>query len=222
MDATVQTNTRARYERTTDPRRMLTHKLLHEAIRKDWEDIRGFLPARTATYLEYRARARKAQAWNEGEGQVTIDLPLNDGWYVPDGNPFALPNGRKSSADDPEALYLVRHQDIPFSGPVGRDYDFFDGRGVGAFDDWSKASGVALVGREAVEPQVKTPEQELVKVADPQSLLQRAAQLRDLATLLSQIRRRDLNGDFVTRMIPLELLKEAELLTRIARELEKK
>lgn len=143
--ATVQANIGARYEKTRDPRRMLTHKLLNEAIRTDWDSIKKFLPARTATYLEYQVSARKAQAWNEGEQRVSIDLPLKDGWYVPDGNPFAIPNGRQSSSEDPEALYLSRYQDRSFSGPVGRDdYDFDGRRYVYANGNWSNDSEMTL------------------------------------------------------------------------------
>ena len=80
-----------KYEKTTDPRRMMTHAVLNEAIRTDWENVRGFLPARTATLLIYKGGATKAKARNEGEAEVSIDLPLKDGWYVPDGNPFAIP-----------------------------------------------------------------------------------------------------------------------------------
>ncbi|MDO8554745.1 MAG: hypothetical protein Q7S22_08100 [Candidatus Micrarchaeota archaeon] len=148
---TVQVNG-PRYEKTTDPKRMLTHAVLSEAIRRDWENIRSFLPARTATSLEYQAGARKAKAWNEGEGKISIDLPLEDGWYVPDGNPFAIPNGQKTNAENPDALYLYRHQDRSFSGPVGRDDYFVYRRYVFTFDGWSDASGVALVGRFAAAP----------------------------------------------------------------------
>jgi hypothetical protein len=55
-----------KYEKTTDPRRMMNHAVLSKAILTDWENVRGFLPARTATSLSYKAGATKAQAWNEG------------------------------------------------------------------------------------------------------------------------------------------------------------
>jgi hypothetical protein len=139
----------AKYEKTADPKRMMSHALLTEAIRKDWDAIKAFLPARVATYIEYGAGKTKAQAWDEGKRKISIDLPLKDGWYVPDGNPFAIPNGRKSDRDNPDALFLVRYQNRAFSGPLARDFvgHYFDGRrGVYANDDWSGASGVALIG----------------------------------------------------------------------------
>ena len=88
---------------------MMTNALLTEAIRKDWDAIKAFLPARTATYLRYDKGAKNAVAWNEGGKETKIPLPLQDGWYVPE-NPFAIPNGKPSNRDDPDALYLVRHQ----------------------------------------------------------------------------------------------------------------
>lgn len=218
--AAVQADKRAKYERTTDPRRMLTHKLLDEAIRKDWENIRGLLPARTATSLSYAAGARKAQAWNEGEGKVTIDLPLQDGWYAPDGNPFVLPNGRKSSADDPEALYLVRHQDREFSGPVGRgDDDVYGRRVVGAGDDWSVDSGVALVGRGATAPLVEVPKDELVKIADPKVLRERASHLQAAATELTERLGSSLTKEDYARLVK-PTLDEAAFLIELAGKIE--
>lgn len=121
MGATaVQANGGQKYERTTDPRRMLTHKLLTEVIRTDWENVSGFLPARTATSIRYDKGATKAVAWDEGGKETKIDLPFEDGWYVSDGNPFAIPNGRESNKADPDALFLMRHRDKRFSGPLGR------------------------------------------------------------------------------------------------------
>src|SRR3989344_9605162 len=101
MDATAVQVTR-KYERTTDPRRMLTHKLLDEAIRKDSQstNVLELLPARTATSIRYEKAATKAVAWNEGGKETKIDLPLENGWYVPDGNPFAIPNGESSNSND--------------------------------------------------------------------------------------------------------------------------
>ncbi|MFH2024129.1 MAG: hypothetical protein ABIJ10_07490 [Candidatus Micrarchaeota archaeon] len=177
-----------RFEKTTDPKRMLTHALLDEALQNHFQKVVHCLPARTSTFIRYESGATKAKARNEGESEVSIDLPLQDGWYLPDGNPFAIPNGRGSTVDDPNALYLVRHQDRDFSGPLGRGYSwcgYYRGRGVGAFG-WSFDSGVALVGREATAPMVEVPKEKLASVADPQKLRDDAAQLRQIAETLQE------------------------------------
>ena len=141
-----------KYEKTNDPKRMMTHAELDDAIKNDYENIKDFLPCRTATYLEYKAGGTEALVWNEGENTRTrITLPLDNGWYLPDGNPFAIPNGRESTIDDPDALYLVRHQDREFRGPLGRGDGcggwgvYSGGRDVDACYFWSSDSGVALV-----------------------------------------------------------------------------
>ncbi|MDO8553917.1 MAG: hypothetical protein Q7S22_03870 [Candidatus Micrarchaeota archaeon] len=151
VSTTVQANPRPKYERTTDPRRMLTHAVLSEVIRTDWENVKGVLPARTATSIRYDKGATKAVAWDEGGRETKIHLPLQDGWHISDGNPFAIPNGQRSNAQNPDALYLYRSQDRSFSGPVGRGGFVGDYRGrvVDAVDGWSDVSGVALIGRES-------------------------------------------------------------------------
>ncbi|MDD5340114.1 MAG: hypothetical protein PHV13_02590 [Candidatus ainarchaeum sp.] len=140
----------AKYEKTADPKRMLTHALLNEAILKDLKNVGGFLPARTATFLEYKAGATTAMAWNEGEGKISINLPLQNGWYVPDGNPFAIPNGRPTKAYEQDALCLYRYQDRDFSGPLWRvgwaGIKRFD---VMAYNYGSTVLGVALIGCDA-------------------------------------------------------------------------
>ncbi len=181
MGATAVQDNRAKYEKTTDPKRMINHALLNEAIRTDWDAIKTFLPARTATSMRYDKGAKTAHAWNEGGKETKIDLPLNDGWYVPDGNPFAIPNGKSSNRDDPNALYLYRHQNQSFSGPLGRGYGF-GGRRRDVIADvyWSYDSGVALVGgRGATAPLVKVPEGRLVEITDPETL-------REIANKLSK------------------------------------
>lgn len=143
---------------------MFSHRQLSVTIRNDWNNVRGFLPAKTSTSVAYEAGARKAKAWDYGKGKVIIDLPPEDGWYVPDGNDFGIPNGRKSSADDPDALYLVRFKRYAFSGRVSRGELFDDGGrvvGLCAIEDWSFDSGVALI--------------------DPKALVQRAQQLETAA-----------------------------------------
>ncbi|MDO8554088.1 MAG: hypothetical protein Q7S22_04735, partial [Candidatus Micrarchaeota archaeon] len=128
--------------------RMMTHAALNEAIRRDWKNVKEFLPARTATSIRYEKGATKVVAWNEDGSETKIDMPLNNGWYVPDGNPFSIPNGRPSSKEDSNALYLYRYQDRSFNGPVGLADDPVgdSGRFVGATDNWSDVAGVALVG----------------------------------------------------------------------------
>lgn len=222
MAATVQVNS-GKYEKTTDPKRMLTNSVLTEVIRRDWESIKGFLPCRTATSIQYNAGATKAIAWNEGENPTSIDLPLNDGYYVPDGNPYAIPNGKESNRRDPEALYLVRHQDRDYSGPLGRGYYWGDGggrRGVGANGYWSLASGVALVnGRGAAAPLVAVPAEKLAEIEDPKALLQRAAQLRTAATELTERLGPMLSTDAYERLIK-PTLDEAAFLTELAGKIE--
>ncbi len=195
--AAVQAKCGQKYEETMDPRRMLTHKLLNEAIRNDWENVRGFLPARTATSMRYDGGATKAKAWNEGESEVSIDLPLQNGWYVPDGNQFAIPNGRKSSSYDPDALHLVRHQYDKFSGSLVRGFSCFGSAGderIVYADYWSGDSGgVALIGRPEERSSLGTSERSslgeatalLVDIADPKALVQRAEQLETAAKELA-------------------------------------
>lgn len=129
-------------------------------------------------------------AWNEGGSETRIALPLNDGWYVPDDNPFAIPNGQPSNRDNPEALYLVRYQNRQFSGPLGRGYDWDVGyrvRVVYAVVNWSCGSGVALADASAsLAPQVRVPQEKLVEVADPQTLRADAVQLTRIAETLMQ------------------------------------
>jgi len=218
---TVQANGGPKYEKTVDPRRMLTHATLSEAIRTDWDVVKRFLPARTATSLRYAKAATKAVAWNEGGSETKIDLPFQDGWYVPDGNPFAIPNGQKSDAENPDALYLYRYQDRSFNGPVGRDGIVFDyrGRGVFADDYWSDASGVALVGREATAPLVGVSKENLVDVADPKALLQRAEQLEAMANDFSQRFKSMLTTETHQRFVT-EPLEVATMLRELAGKIE--
>jgi len=150
--AAVQVDSRNKYERTTDLRRMFTHRQLQEAIRNDSQsNILELLPARTATSIRYGRGAKTAQAWNEDGKETKIGLPLKDGWYVPDGNPFAIPNGKKSNRDNHEALYLMRHQDREYNGLLGcgtGEVDFIGWeRIVWAGNFWPDVSGVALIGR---------------------------------------------------------------------------
>ncbi|MFH1520629.1 MAG: hypothetical protein ABID61_03225 [Candidatus Micrarchaeota archaeon] len=210
-----------KYEKTTDPRRMMIHAVLSEAIRTDWENVRGFLPARTATLLIYERGATKAKAHNEGEAEVSIDLPLKDGWYVPDGNPFAIPNGKASNRDNPDALYLYRYQDRSFSGPLGRGLGFNvdNRRDVNANVYWSNDSGVALIGREATAPRVGVPEEKLVDVANPKTLVQRAELLETVAKGLTERLGAVLSVDAHASLIK-PILDEAAFLRELAGKIE--
>lgn len=224
-----------------DPRKMMPHKVLNNAIRTNWHNIRKFLPAITATSISYGKGATKAKAWNEGESQVNIDLPLNDGWYVPDGNPFAIPNGRQSSSEDPGALYLCRHQDRSYNGPVGRFdvyvFFFYRRRVVDAYDYWSGASGVALIGqvaeqlerpkpqggfdrgRGATAPLVELPKEALAKVMDPKSLVQKAEQLEAMANDFSQRFGAMLTAETHQRFVTVPL-ETAKMLREVAGKIE--
>lgn len=163
----------AKYERTNDKGRMLTSGPIAQAIinavrrkfanQEPESNIFDVLPGRAATSMRYGKGAKTAMVWDDGKTETKIDLPLKDGWYDSDGNPFGVPNGKPSTRDDPDALYLYRHQDRKFSGPVGLgDFIGFGGgrRGFYAYDvwcgSWSDVSGVALVeGREATTRDVK-------------------------------------------------------------------
>jgi hypothetical protein len=177
------------YERTKDLKRMLNSRQLAEAIINETKrkmagqepetNIFYLLSVNAATFICYDAGAKKADVWNEGEEKVKIDLPLQDGWYLSDGNPFGIPNGNKSTREDPQALCLVRHQDRSFNGPVGFGHalcrwfgtDYW--RDVNAYFDWSGGSGVALIeGRDAAA---------LFDITDPTALRERAAQLKTAA-----------------------------------------
>lgn len=209
-----------KYEKTTDPRRMMTHTVLNEAIRTDWENVGVLLPARTATLLSYERGAIKAKAHNEGETEVSIDLPLKDGWYVPDGNPFSIPNGRESKKNDPDALYLYRHQNRSFSGPVGRGVYFgVVRRGVNAFYDLSGGSGVALIGREATAPLVGVPKEKLIDVVDPKTSVQRAELLETVAKELTERLGTLLTPEAYARLIK-PILDEAAFLRELAGKIE--
>lgn len=146
----------SKYRITKDPKKMMTSKELYEAIENDYDNIKDFLPCRTSTYLEYTAGSTNALIWNEGETEKTkIYLPLQDGWYVTDEK-YKIPNGEKSSSDNPKARYLARHQDRSFSGPVGLGYGIGYGgrRGFYAFIYWSLDSGVEKIENNTSKPLV--------------------------------------------------------------------
>jgi hypothetical protein len=206
INATVQAGGRARYERTTDPKRMMVHSLLNEAIRTDFENIKGVLPARVGTCIRYDKGATTAIAWNEGGSEIKINLPFEDGWYVPDGNPFAIPNGKPSNRDNPDALHLWRYQDRKYAGPLGRGHYWCDGdteRRVHAEGIWSDAPGVALVAGT------------LPDIADPKALVQRAEQLEAAAKGLAERLGTALDQEGHARFIR-PILDEAAFLRELA------
>lgn len=217
MGAVTQVANRNVYERTSEVGRMLTSGQLAQAIkdavkrqfaRQEPEtNIFDVLPARAATSMRYDKCARTAMVCNEGGKEEKLDLPLEDGWRKSDGNPFGVPNGAPSNKGDPDALYLYRHQNNSFNGPVGFGYGWDDGRGRVFFADgvWSGGAGVALIGGRdvivasdntpivrgveqsgAAAPVVEVPRESLAKVTDPKALLQRAEQLEAMANDFKQ------------------------------------
>ena len=124
MSATaVQVNNRNRYERTRELSRMLTSGSIAEAIIKEVKKICrtttgnkyfDVLPVKAATSMRYDKGARTATAWNDGGKEERIDLPLEGGWRISDGNPFGVPNG-KPNHDDPNALYLILSETVNFA-----------------------------------------------------------------------------------------------------------
>lgn len=142
-----------KYRYTKDPKKMMTAKQLYDAIQNDYENIKEFLPCRTATYIEYEAGNTEALFWNEGEEKQKIFLPLEDGWYEVDEN--GIPNGEKSHNSSPTARYLCRYQNDDFSGPVGLgDYvgfDFVRRRSFNTYGDCSYDSGVKKISSEKIE-----------------------------------------------------------------------
>ncbi len=171
------------YERTTDLRRMLAHAVLHEAIRDDWDAIRGFMPAVTATYISYQKGVPEAVVWNEGGARTTIPFPVESGWYIPDGNPFAIPNGARSDRRNPHALFLdieIALALTPFCGRLVRgNGPFFDGRGV-YLDIAHSSNGVAIGISGLSNFLTSLPKHELAKV-DPIALLTEAERLEQTA-----------------------------------------
>lgn len=145
----------SKYRITKDPKKMMTSKELYEAIENDYDNIKDFLPCRTSTYLEYTAGSTNALIWNEGETEKTkIYLPLQDGWYVTDKK-YKIPNGEKSNCNNLKAIYLARHQDRSFSGPVGMGNSIGSGRrDFGAYDGWSIVSGVEKIENNTSKPLV--------------------------------------------------------------------
>lgn len=186
---------------------MLTHPLLDKAIREEGENISRLLPARTATYISYRRGAKEALVWNEDESETKIDLPLQDGYYVPDGNPYAIPNGKPSDCKDPDALYLYKNPDYygDYHGPIVRGLEWLGMRGVNISGHYSTPSGVALIqGRN-----------EMAGLSDPKALLQRAEQLESAAKELTESMGAVLSEEAYARLIK-PTLDEAVFLRELA------
>jgi len=229
--AVAQAVNRNVYERTNELGRMLTSGQLAQAIRNEVKrqfarqepetNILDVLPARAATSMRYDKRATTAVICNEGGKEEKIDLPLEDGWRKSDGNPFGVPNGAPSTKNDPDALYLYRRQTYSFSGPVGFGV-WGDGnrrRGVDAYSNWSRGSGVALVGREATAPLVEVPKEALAKITDPKALLQRAEQLEAAAKELTERFGEIMTPESYARMIK-PIVDEAAFVRELAGKIE--
>ncbi|MEK6982304.1 MAG: hypothetical protein AABX38_05210 [Candidatus Micrarchaeota archaeon] len=197
MSATaVQVNNRNRYERTRELSRMLTSGSIAEAIIKEVKrkfaeqpletNIFDVLPVKAATSMRYDKGARTATAWNDGGKEERIDLPLEGGWRISDGNPFGVPNGKPSNHDDPNALYLILSETVNFSGPIGLGFSW--GGRVGkrnffADGSWWDDSGMALVNLASSVFGLEA----LSSIKDPQKLRENAAQLRQTAESLRKI-----------------------------------
>ncbi len=158
------------YKGTGDLDEMLPHASLNEAIRKDWEKIRRFIPCRTSTFIETAPGMKKASIWNWGETHTTIDMPRFNGWYVPDGNPFSFPNGKQSVKEDPDALFLEMHdsQRGRIEGAIMRlNQSDITGRVVSISGGITIQTGVMIIN-----------------TLDKKALLEKADQLEDSARLL--------------------------------------
>jgi hypothetical protein len=123
-----------------------TLKEINDAIRKDGYDVyHSALPVWTSTHIEYKAGATEALVWNEGEKKKTkINLPLQDGWYLPDKK-WGIPNGEKSSESNPDAMYLWRWQNDAYSGLLvrGGGFGVWGRRGVGAV--WGSGGRLGVI-----------------------------------------------------------------------------
>lgn len=129
MRTVVQVHGRDKYERTMVLRRMFTSVQLADTIINEARrictgldpetNIFNLLPVRAATSIEYKPGAKKALVWNADGEKVRIDLPLEDGWRISDGNPFGIPNGPKTTKEDPRAFYFMRAREADYYGPVG-------------------------------------------------------------------------------------------------------
>jgi len=210
-----------RYERTTDLKRMLTSSELVEAFikavraeltgNKPETNILAVLPARAATSMRYDKGAESAVVWNEGGKEEKITLPLEGGWRKSDGNSFGVPNGAPSSIEDPEALYLCRHQDGAFSGAVGFGIGYFGCRGrcFNADNTASDYLGVALVGQKTTGPIAQ------VDITNPEALLERAALLESAATELTTRLKLEIGPGTYNRLIS-PIVEEAAFLRGLA------
>ena len=101
---------------------------------------------------------------------------------------YGFPNATQpASSGDKAAVYgWVREnfdkEATGYGGSFAGVVDNFGGwLGVCAGADWSGDSGVAFVERVASAPLVAVPEEKLVRVADPNALVQRAEQLETMA-----------------------------------------
>lgn len=112
--------------------RLLTNKEHDELLTgeaQEWKNYKDCYPAWTGTHVEYKAGSTEAKVWDEGEKPEQISLPIQDGWYAPEGK-HGLPVGLKSDSSDAKARRLWRWQTDAWSGLVsrGRGWVWGDGR----------------------------------------------------------------------------------------------
>lgn len=136
---------------------MLTNAEMDWLIQNRYNEIKKCLPAWTATHISYKAGAREALIWNEGEKKKTkINLPLYDGWYLPDKK-YGIPNGKASDSGNPKARYLWRWQDQDYDGLLLRWLDWDgDRRDVDAYYWPGGRYGVAIRSTSANKTSDKT------------------------------------------------------------------
>ena len=141
-----------------------------------------------------------------------VDVMRPRGWALVDANGIPL-RTKPSDEDTLGARHsYVKHSDefegeaTGWHGSLACDVDgFYFGRRryvVGALVVWSGASGVATIGRSAAAPQIEVAGEKLVKVADPESLLQRATRLTEIAEDLTERL-----GNLLTEQAHAQLIK---------------
>ena len=153
-----------------------------------------------ATDLKVKNAARP-RVWSDSVDED--GFALNDG-RVSDQVGWDIPSARFSSvrhSDEfldisklPSELQAIltkmgiKPEDLGYSGSVGR-YVYYSRRYVYAGNDWSGASGVAIVGREATAPQLEAPKEKLVEIVSPDLILRIPdLSMSQLRTLISLIR----------------------------------
>ena len=135
--------------------RILTNREIDSLTQQDILNS-GIFPLWTGTHIEYKNSAETALIWNDDEKKMLkrkgvstvgnssevpyktkINLPLNDGWYLPDEK-YCIPNGAESKSGVDAARFLYRWQD--------RDYVGLLVRGCGCFGDYRRDVGAVCGG----------------------------------------------------------------------------